>query len=510
MSFISGHQISGYGTEPCTAGEFLALSETIPYAEPMTRHTKIIATMGPATSSAAVVEDLVTAGMDVARLNFSHGTHADHGRYAQWVRQASVNQNRPIAVLQDIQGPKIRTGTFPGGSTEIESGQQFQVEVGRGTADRGQILIDYEFLLDDVDAGDLIVMSDGLIRLEVLSKDRQGLIVEAVQAGTLSDRQGVAFPRSKLRVGAITDKDRADLAFGRELEVDFVAASFVQTADEIEEIGGLAGGATPVIAKIELAAAYENLDAILAVAQGVMVARGDLGVHLPLETIPAVQRDILTRTNRAGLLSITATEMLESMTASIRPTRAEVTDVTNAVLNGTDAVMLSGETAIGEYPVQTVAAMNTICREAEKSPGSKEEASAAFMARHLTFASATAKAAVEAATDLGLATIVAFTESGNTALLLSKYRPRAQIMAFTPEPSTLRRMALYWGVIPNSFVRLDHTDVMISTAEEALLEMETCAVGEGVVMVAGIPPNQRSSTNLMKLHTISEVVDDGD
>ena len=470
----------------------------------MTRHTKIIATMGPAISSVEIVHALVAAGMDVARLNFSHGTQDDHRRYAGWVREASAAADRPIAVLQDIQGPKIRTGTFPGGVFELNPGDQIEVRHGTGMAKPGEILVDYGFLLDDVDVGDLIVLADGLLRLAVNAKDERGLVAEAIQPGVLTDRKGVAFPTSKLRVGAITDKDRLDLAFGQDLGVDFVAASFVQSAAEVQEVAKLAGGSTPIIAKIELAAAYQNLDAILDVAQGAMVARGDLGVQLPLEQIPAVQRDILARTNRAGLVSITATEMLESMTNSIRPTRAEVTDVTNAVQNGTDVVMLSGETAIGKYPVRTVGAMDTICREAEKYPASKVEASAAFMARHPTFAAATAKAAVEAATDLGLGTIVAFTESGNTALLLSKYRPTAEIMAFTPEPSTLRRMALYWGVIPNSFVRLDHTDVMISTAEEALIRMDTCAAGEGVVMVAGIPPNQQASTNLMKLHTIGE------
>lgn len=470
----------------------------------MTRHTKIIATMGPAVSSTEMVHALVAAGMDVARLNFSHGTHDDHRRYAAWAREASAAAERPIALLQDIQGPKIRTGTFPGGALALNPGDQVLVRPGKGMAEAGQILVAYDHLLDDVHVGDVIVLADGLLRLEVKAKVGQGLVAEAVQSGVLTDHKGVAFPSSKLRVGAVTDKDRRDLEFGRHLGVDFVAASFVQSAAEIQEVAELAGGSTPIIAKIEMAAAYENLDAILDVAQGAMVARGDLGVQLPLEQIPAVQRDILARTNRAGLVSITATEMLESMTTSIRPTRAEVTDVTYAVLNGTDAVMLSGETAVGKYPVQTVAAMNTICREAERWPASKEEASAAFMARHSTFASATAKAAVEAATDLGLNTIVAFTETGNTALLLSKYRPTAQIMAFTPEPSTLRRMALYWGVIPNSFVRLDHTDVMISTAEETLIRMETCAVGDGVVMVAGIPPNQQASTNLMKLHTIGE------
>ncbi len=470
----------------------------------MSRHTKIIATMGPAISSAETVAALVSAGMDVARLNFSHGTHDDHRRYAAWVREAAAGAGRPVALLQDVQGPKIRTGTFPGGSLELNQGDEVRVRRGTAEAERGEIVIDYDYLLEDVGVGDLIVLADGLLRLTVAAKDERGLVAEATQPGVLTDRKGVAFPRSKLRVGAITDKDRVDLEFGRQLGVDFVAASFVQSADEVREVADLAGGSTPVIAKIELAAAYENLDAILDVGQGIMVARGDLGVQLPLETIPAVQRDILARTNRAGLVSITATEMLESMIGAIRPTRAEVTDVTNAVLNGTDAVMLSGETAIGKYPVRTVAAMDTICREAEKSPASRQEASAAFMAAHPTFASATAKAAVEAASDLGLETIVAFTESGNTALLLSKYRPTAQIMAFTPEPSTLRKMALYWGVIPNSFARLDHTDVMIVAAEQALLRLDTCSAGEGVVMVAGIPPNQQSSTNLMKLHTIGE------
>ena len=470
----------------------------------MTRHTKIIATMGPAISSAETVVALVAAGMDVARLNFSHGTHEDHRRYAAWVREASAAAGRPIALLQDVQGPKIRTGTFAGGSFELHEGDEVRVRQGTGQAEPGEIVIDYTYLLEDVGVGDLVVLADGLLRLTVTAKDASGLMALAIQPGVLNDRKGVAFPSSKLRVGAITDKDRVDLEFGRQLDVDFVAASFVQSAEEVQEVARLAGGSTPIIAKIELAAAYDNLDAILAVGQGVMVARGDLGVQLPLETIPAVQRDILARTNQAGLVSITATEMLESMISAIRPTRAEVTDVTNAVLNGTDAVMLSGETAIGKYPVRTVAAMDTICREAEKSPASRQEASAAFMAAHPTFASATAKAAVEAASDLGLETIVAFTESGNTALLLSKYRPTAQIMAFTPEPATLQRMALYWGVNPISFVRLDHTDVMISTAEQALLHMDTCTAGEGVVMVAGIPPNQQASTNLMKLHIVGE------
>jgi pyruvate kinase len=269
----------------------------------------------------------------------------------------------------------------------------------------------------------------------------------------------------------------------------------------MREIRELAGG-TPVIAKIELAAAYANLDDILAEAAGAMVARGDLGVQLPLERIPLIQADILSRTNAAGLISITATEMLESMTKSPRPTRAEVTDVANAVLTGTDAVMLSAETAAGDFPIESVKTMARICATVEE--GIEGRGGVAFIAGGESFASAVARAAVEAAENLGIDTIVAFTESGNTARLLSKYRPHSRIIAFTPEPKTLTRMALYRGVRPNPFGRRDYTDVMIAAAEKFLEKESICARGEAVVMVAGIPPNIQASTNLMKIHVIGE------
>jgi pyruvate kinase len=396
-------------------------------------------------------------------------------------------------------------GRFPGGKVELEAGAEVVLVQGEGVAEPGTIGIDYPFLLDDVGPGEPVLLADALIRLEVIERAGRGLRARVVEGGELLDRKGVAFPETVLQVPAVTEKDRRDLELGRQLEVDYVAASFVRSASDVEQVMELVEPGTPIIAKIENATAVEKLDEILEVAQGAMVARGDLGVQLPLQRIPLVQQDLLRRTNRAGLISITATEMLESMTDAPRPTRAEVTDVAQAIMAGTDAVMLSVETAAGRYPVRTIRMMDTICREVEGGLQAAEgPAVVAFLESRPTFPSATAKAAVEAATNLGIETIAAFTESGNTALLLSKYRPSARIIAFTPDQVTLRRMALFWGVTPTAAARRDSTDLMIASAEKFLERSDVCSHGEGIVMVAGIPPNQRASTNLMKLHVVGE------
>lgn len=472
----------------------------------MDRQTKIIATLGPASYSQDRVSDLVGAGMDVARLNFSHGDHAQHALVAEWIRRASEIHQKPIAVLQDIQGPKIRVGGLPNGAAEFRRGQRVELLPGTELAGEGQVTIDYPHLLEDIQVGEPVVLSDGLLRFEVLEQRDDRLVARVLLGGLLRSNKGVAFPDTNLRVPAVTEKDKIDLEFGRELGVDYVAASFVRTSADIKQVKELAGTDVPVIAKVELSVAYTNLDDILSVADGVMVARGDLGVELPLERLPFVQQDILERTNAAGRVSITATEMLESMTSSPRPTRAEVTDVATAVQSGTDAVMLSAETAIGDYPVRTIEMMDSICREAEQRVVSSRinHQEVDFLTSHRTFASATAKAAVEAAWNLDLKTIVAFTESGRTALLLSKYRPAARIMAFAAEESIMRRMAMYWGVQASVLTRRDHTDRMIAAAEKFLEKQGICERGDGVVMVAGVPPNQQASTNLMKLHTIGE------
>jgi pyruvate kinase len=464
------------------------------------RRTKIVATLGPSIDTYEAVVALVEAGMDVARLNFSHGDHSMHRRWFGWVREAAEQADRNIAILQDIQGPKLRVGTFPGGGVELEQGSTVRLVSGEEQGSDDLIHINYPYLTEDVEEGDTILLADGLIVLTVTGVGPSGVMAVVRVGGELTDRKGVACPDTDLRVPSVTDKDREDLELGRELGVDYVAASFVRTGEDVREVRQLAGDA-PVIAKVELAVAYQNLDVILEEADGVMVARGDLGVQLPLEKIPQIQADILGRTNSAGRISITATEMLESMTHASRPTRAEVTDVATAVISGTDAVMLSGETAVGDYPAKTVETMARICLEAETSPLANP---VPFVGAINRVASAIAQAATEAATNLGINTIVAFTESGSTARLISKYRPEAAIVAFTPIESTRRQMALLWGVSAYPFERREYTDHEIAAAEKFLEREDLCHRGDLVVMVAGIPPNQRSATNLMKIHLVGE------
>lgn len=472
----------------------------------MERLTKIVATLGPAVADPERIRELIRAGIDVARLNFSHGDYDLHRNFAQWVRSAAEEEDRVVAVLQDIQGPKLRVGSFPDGSVSLENGQTISLYPGRLlSTEPDMVYVDYEFLLEDVKVGEAILLADGLIRLTVEEVLADRVIVFVDQGGELNDGKGVAFPDTSLRVPAITAKDREDLAFGRELGVDYVAASFVRSGADIREISELAGG-VPIIAKIELAAAYENLDEILAESAGAMVARGDLGVQLPLERIPTIQADIVERTNAAGLISITATEMLESMIVAPRPTRAEVTDVSNAVMTGTDAVMLSAETAIGQFPFATVRTMGRICQETEKAIADRPRNTISFINNDKAeqLASAIAGAAVEIAHNLEIDTIVAFTESGNTARLLSKYRPKARIVGFAPIQTTRARMALYRGVQPHPFGRRDYTDVMLAAAEKFLEKEGVSKRGDAVVMVAGTPPNLQASTNLLKIHVIGE------
>lgn len=470
----------------------------------MQRHTKIIATLGPAVADPGRIRGLVDAGMDVARLNFSHGEHDLHRRMLEWVRAASKESGRVVAVIQDIQGPKLRVGEFPGGSTALRTGDRVRLSPGGGEGEAGVIPCGYPALLDDVGPGDRVLLADGLIRLQVVDSSESHLLAEVAMGGELGDHKGIAFPDSKLSLESVTPKDEVDLALGRTLGVDYVAASFVRTGADVARVVSLAGEA-PVIAKIELAQAYENLSEILAESFAVMVARGDLGVQLPLERIPLIQAEILSRANAAGRITITATEMLESMTQNPRPTRAEVTDVANAVMAGTDAVMLSGETAVGRYPEQAVQAMAEICRVIEEGTlGQRGRHPIPFVDGGSAVASAVAQAATEVAANVGAGTIVAFTETGNTARLISKYRPEPRIVAFTPSEATMRRMALLWGVSPHGFERRDYTDDEIAAAAEALLGEGVVVPGEVVVMVAGVPPGRQAATNLLKVHVIGE------
>ena len=465
----------------------------------MARKTKIIATMGPATADRERVRELVVAGMNVARLNFSHGSHDDHRRMAEWVRWAAAEEETAVALLQDIQGPKIRLGVFPEGPMTLEADDIVVLREGSESVD-GSIPVVFPGLLHHVEVGDTIMLADGLVRLRTTASGENTIEAVVELGGVISDRKGLALPDSDLELSALTEKDRVDLAFGREIGFDYIAASFVTKGSEIREIRELAGG-TPVIAKLELAAAYANLDDIIAAADGVMVARGDLGVQLPPEELPNVQRDILNRTNKAGIISITATEMLESMIHAPRPTRAEVTDVANAVSTGSDAVMLSAETAMGEFPVAAVEIMSRICETAE---GHAVQGEVPLLEGVPAFASAIARAAVEMAYDLQLKSIVALTESGTTAQLMSKYHPDVTIAAFTPHVSCYNRMALYRGVVPEMMEHKETTDLMMWAAEKRLEKEGRAEVGEAVLIVAGTPPSVAASTNLLKLHVIGE------
>jgi pyruvate kinase len=442
---------------------------------------------------------MVAAGMDVARLNFSHGTPDTHRESATLVRAAAEAHGRAVAVLQDIQGPRIRVGTFPGGSIEVHAGARVTLVAGEGEGTPDRIFVQHLRSVA-LSPGDRVLMADGLVTLSIASVGDGEAVAEVVEAGTVSDHKGVAFPGVTVGLPAITDKDRVDLALGAELGVDLVAASFVTSGADIRMVREIVGD-TPIIAKIERAEAYANLSDILAEADGAMVARGDLGVELGFEPLPRIQKEIIARTNAVGAVSITATEMLESMTTSPRPTRAEVTDVANAVLDGSDAVMLSAETAIGHYPVRTIKVMGDVCREAEASPGYPAAAAGGVMT-DAPFPRAIAHAVADTAASLGLETVVAFTESGNTARLVSRYRPNSRIVAFTPAERTCNQLAIVWGVTPLLFPRLASTDEMIAAAERFLLERGLVSVGEAVAMAAGIPPNQRASTNLLKLHVI--------
>ena len=470
----------------------------------MHRQTKIIATLGPAVASEEGVAALVEAGMDAARLNFSHGDTQSHTDMVHWVRLASAASGRPVAVIQDIQGPKLRVRVFPTGEIPLEKDSIVELVADEWEGGPGRIPIGYAGLIRDVHPGHRVLLADGMIALEVTDSGKDALQARVVIPGILSDHKGVSLPDSRLATSNVTPKDEVDLELGRKLGVDYVAASFVRTREDVEAVKALVGDA-PIISKIELARALENLDEIIEASFGVMVARGDLGVQVPLEKLPLIQADILERANAMGRVTVTATEMLESMTHSPRPTRAEVTDVATAVMAGTDAVMLSGETAIGAYPNETVRAMSRICQTVEEGTLSRRGAlPVAFVGDDNQVASAVAQAATHIARNVGARSIVAFTESGSTARLISKYRPEQRVHAFSPSEATRNAMALYWGVTPHPFERRASTDEEMAEAALLLDQAGIARSGEMVVIVAGVPPNIQASTNLVKVHRIGE------
>ncbi|MFL5343443.1 MAG: pyruvate kinase [Hyalangium sp.] len=466
------------------------------------RKAKIICTLGPSSDTPEVLEGLIRAGMNVARLNFSHGTQDDHRRRVNTLRKLSRKLGIPVAILQDVQGPKIRLGKFEGGQLVVKQGQTVTVTT-RAVLGQGTIIpTPVRSLPKDVKRGDPILLDDGRVRLRVLRVAGRDVTAKVEVGGLLKDHKGLNLPGAAISVPTITEKDAEDLAFGQELGVDYVALSFVRSAEDILQARAhVAKRNTPLIAKIEKPQAVANLEAIAAVADGVMIARGDLGVEMPLEQLPGIQKRAVAEVNRKGGLVIVATEMLESMVGSPRPTRAEVSDVANAILDGADAVMLSGETAAGKYPIEAAATMARIVEEAERGAGGNLLSSLLFNKKE-DLSTGVAAAAVAAAEQLGIDTIVTYTERGHTARLVSEFRPKAQIIGLTPNPDTVNRMALYWGVKGLHVGRLQSTDAMLKQVRRLCREQGLCKVGQPVIIVAGVPLNEPGRTNMMSIYRI--------
>ena len=464
----------------------------------MTRKTKIIATVGPSVNSKDGIKKLVEAGADVLRLNFSHGTEEDHSNVVKWIRELE----KSVAIMQDIQGPKIRTGEAKE-STQFKQSHEIKITNKETISDDNVIYINYKDLFKDLNSGERIFIDYGQIVIRIIKKTKSSMLGQIEIGGELRSNQGVAFPDSKLSVSAITEKDIADLKFGNKLDVDIVAVSFVRDANDIKKVREIVDKNIKIIAKIELKNAVKNLDSIIDEADGVMVARGDLGVQLDLEKVPFIQKQILNEANAKGKITVTATEMLQSMKESHRPTRAEVTDITNAILEGTDCVMLSAETAIGNHPEVVVSAMSDICKEAD----SRNDTSVLRFKETSTVDTLTtslAKAAVQVANEIEAKAIVAFTETGRTPLLISNYRPEAPIFTMTTIDKTYNQMNILWGVQQIKIDRLETTPEMFEIADTWLQNNKKFKKNDKVVIVAGTPPNKEAATNLIRVMKIGE------
>lgn len=478
----------------------------------MLRKAKIVCTIGPASESVETLKKLIHAGMNVARLNFSHGSHEEHAARIKNIRQASEETGVPIAILLDTKGPEIRTGTLAVDAVELVEGNTIVLttEEVAGTAER--VSITYAELPQDVKAGDTILIDDGLIGLTVEDVRGHEIVCTIKNGGTLKSKKGVNVPGVKINLPGITEKDAQDIEFGIQQGVDFIAASFVRKASDILEIRQILerhGARIDIIAKIENQEGVDNVDEILAVTDGIMVARGDLGVEIPAEEVPLVQKKLIKKCNELAKPVITATQMLDSMQRNPRPTRAEASDVANAIFDGTDAIMLSGETAAGKYPVESVETMNRIAVRAEQELNYREILYAQAQQKQATITDAISQAVSNAALELDAAAIITATESGHTARMVSKFRPKAPIVAVTPHASVIRRLALVNGVYPVLGEMANTTDEMLDRSVQRALESGHVRHGDLVVITAGVPVREVGTTNLMKIHVIGDVVAKG-
>ncbi|MEU2514103.1 pyruvate kinase [Streptomyces syringium] len=471
------------------------------------RRAKIVCTLGPATDSYEQIKALVEAGMDVARLNLSHGTYADHETRYERVRKAAEETGRNVGILADLQGPKIRLGTFREGPVLLERGDDFTITVDDAEGDRHICGTTYPGLAADVTKGERILVDDGRVTLEVTEVDGPRVRTIVIEGGMVSDNKGLNLPGVAVSVPALSDKDVHDLRWAIRTGADIIALSFVRSAHDIEDVHRIMdeeGTRLPVIAKIEKPQAVANLDGIVAAFDGIMVARGDLGVEMPLETVPIVQKRAIKLAKRNAKPVIVATQMLDSMIDASRPTRAEASDVANAVIDGTDAVMLSGETSVGKYPVETVKTMGRIVRAAEEDILAKGLPPLTERSKPRTQGGSVARAAAEMGDFLGAKFLVAFTQSGDTVRRLSRYRSPIPLLAFTPEPATRSQLNLTWGVETFLGPMVQTTDEMVDQVDEYLLRIGRCRKGDMVIITAGSPPGVAGTTNLVRVHHIGE------
>ena len=467
----------------------------------MNRKTKIVCTIGPASSQPEMMRRLILAGMDVARLNFSHGTQEAHLEIIRNLRRLAMEVGKRVAILQDLGGPKIRVGNFGNESVKLRPGDPFVLTTDSVSGDWQRVSVSYPELPAEVEVGDAVLLADGMIELRVKAIRSDEVETEVVVGGLLSSRKGINLPNRSLKIPAFTTKDEADLEFGLHHDIDFVALSYVRRPEDLRlpiEIMARSGKEVPIIAKIEKQEAIENIDGIIAEVDGIMVARGDLGIETRLERVPLLQKMLIAKTNSAGKPVITATQMLRSMVDNPRPTRAEATDVANAVMDGTDAIMLSEETASGNHPVDAVRVMASIAEETEAQLMREDFPVSKVGLQKQTTAEAIGHAACLMAEDLNATAIFAATQTGNTARLISSFRPRATIYGITPLETTGRRLNLSWGVVPFLSKPFQHTDDLFMQVRDLVIEHGLAESGDVVIVTAGVPVGVSGTTNMIK------------
>lgn len=476
------------------------------------RKTKIVCTIGPASESVEKLTRLIEAGMNVARLNFSHGNHEEHRQRIMNIRAAAEKANKNVAILLDTKGPEIRTHNMAGGAIELETGNEIIISMKEVEGTEEKFSVTYEGLIDDIHVGSKILLDDGLIGLEVTQVDKNAgeIHTKILNGGTLKNKKGVNVPGVSVNLPGITEKDAEDILFGIEQEVDFVAASFVRRASDVMEIRKLLeennGTDIHIIPKIENQEGVNKIDEILEISDGLMVARGDLGVEIPAEEVPLVQKQLIKKCNDSGKPVITATQMLDSMQRNPRPTRAEASDVANAIFDGTDAIMLSGETAAGMYPVEAVQTMHNIASRAETALDHKRLLSARSKDVETNITDAIGQSVAHTALNLDVNAIITPTESGHTARMISKYRPKAPIIAVTAHKSVNRLLCLVWGVYPQLGQPAQTTDDMLDIAVQESINSKIVKHGDLVVITAGVPVGESGTTNLMKIHVVGGIL----